>query len=642
MAHESLWRASADLPLHGPLASTLDVDAVVLGAGITGLTVALFLKRAGLRVAVLEAARIGAGVTGFTTAHLTEALDRRWYRFRKDFGHEGASLAASAQRAAIDQIGRLVEQERIDCSFQRVPGWLFAEDERGADEIEKEARATRDLGLSTALDEAPLPFAVKAALRFDNQAQFHPLRYLAAIARAVDGNGTQIFEESRALEIEDGEPCRVRTSGGTIRCHDVIVATNSPVNDRAILQTKLAQYRSYVLAARMNGPPLPGLFWDTKDPYHYLRAQLDSDDWFLIAGGADHKVGQVRDTQRQYEELRGWVRQRFPDIRQAGGNFAHEWSAQVVETVDGLPYIGRNPGQGHVWIGTGYSGNGMTNGTVAALLVSDLVLGRRNLWAELFDPSRIKPLASIKDWVKENVDYPVHFIGDRFTHAKEEVRGEPLAIYRDEAGQVTALSPVCTHMACEVGWNAAERTWDCPCHGGRFDAKGNVLDGPPNRPLKRRKLTQQGVPVTRKASSPLALTHGAFLLCIGGWSLLHLRSFAKVTGPKPEGWLAKAVGACLANVGLELLVSVLRHGGVDRAARALALRTAAAFAAFDFYYAGYRRRISPLYVLNGAAQLTFAGLWLAQMRADKALRRRLTADRVRVEKTNVAPFARFQ
>jgi glycine/D-amino acid oxidase-like deaminating enzyme/nitrite reductase/ring-hydroxylating ferredoxin subunit len=501
-AHESLWRQTVQLPHYLPLASDLEVDVAVAGAGITGLTAALLLKRAGLRVAVLEQGRVARGVSGFTTAHITEALDTRWYRLRADFGAEGARLAARSQRAAIERIAALVAEEKIECAFRRLPGWLFTEDEGGATEIGKEAEAAGSLGLRVERGLPPLPFPIKAALRFDDQAQFQPVEYLGALARLVHGDGSFVFEDTRIARIEDGEPCRVRSGDAAVRCRDVVVATHSPVNDRFLLQTKLAQYRSYVVAA-VTQAPLDALYWDTGDPYHYLRSQQVDGRWALIVGGEDHKVGQKGDTRTPYALLRKWVRERFPGAAPpAPEPFPYEWSAQVVETVDGLPYVGRNPTDGHIWVATGYAGNGMTHGTMAAMLLSDLIRGKENPWAALYDPSRLHPGASWPTWVKENVDYPLHLVLDRVRKRQRrtavdlapgegqivEIDGEKVAVSRGDDATVTMLSPVCTHMGCEVRWNPAERSWDCPCHGGRFDPQGNVLDGPPDRPLppKRR------------------------------------------------------------------------------------------------------------------------------------------------------------
>ena len=500
----SLWQSTAPLPGYGPLRSDIEVDVAVIGAGITGLTAALLLKRAGQRVAVLEARTVGSGVTGFTTAHITEALDTRWFRLIKNFGRDGAGIAARSQRAAIERISALIAEEEIECQFRRLPGWLFTEEDRGVIELEQEAETTRALGLHVSFAEPPLPFPVKAALRFDDQAQFQPLRYLAALATAVHGGGSFIADRTRVVDVEDGEPCRVQTEGGTVVCRDIFVATHSPVNDRLLLQTKLSQYRSYVVTVRGRGQSPAGLFWDTVDPYHYVRTAEDDGGWFLVVGGADHKVGQNPDTVAAYRHLRDWIRPRFSTSMLQGKHpVEHEWSAQVVETVDGLPYVGRNPTNGHVWVATGYAGNGMTHGTMAAILISDLICGRRNEWADLYDPARVKPVSSFKEWIRENVDYPLHFVADRLKRPAArsvedvprgegriaEIAGERLALHRDEAGTLTALSPVCTHMGCEVRWNPAARSWDCPCHGGRFAPDGQVLDGPPIRPLRRKKLS---------------------------------------------------------------------------------------------------------------------------------------------------------
>lgn len=488
-APESLWLKSTPSPSFPPLAGDLATDVCIVGGGVAGLTAALLLQQAGKRVAVLDAGKLCNGVTGFTTAHLTEALDTRWFELIRRFGGERAKLAARSQRAALERIALTVQEEGLaDCAFRLLPGYLYSE--TGSSELERELEAARSLGMQVSMvPMAPLPFGNQRALRFENQAQFHPLHYLLPLSRKLAARGVAIHEQTRALEFEDGEPCRVRTAGGTVTAKHVLVCTHSPVNDKLLLQTKLAQYRSYVVTARA-AAPIEGLFWDDADPYHYLRMH----DGVLLAGGEDHKVGQKADTAEPYQRLKQYVRERFK-----GAVFEDEWSAQVVETVDGLPYIGLNPGQSHTLVATGFAGNGMTHGTVAAMLLRDLVLGKHNPWAALYSPARVKP-GSAAEWVKENVDFPLHLLGDRLKPAQAraleqvpagqgrivEVDGQKLAAFRDEQGVLTVLSPVCTHMGCNVGWNPAERSWDCPCHGGRFNTQGEVINGPPIAPLKKR------------------------------------------------------------------------------------------------------------------------------------------------------------
>jgi glycine/D-amino acid oxidase-like deaminating enzyme/nitrite reductase/ring-hydroxylating ferredoxin subunit len=485
-SRESLWlRTSAD-PGFPPLSGDVTVDVCVVGAGIAGITAAHLLQRAGKRVAVLDQGKVGNGVTGFTTAHLTEALDTRYFELRRTFGDEGARLAAHSQRAAIDQIARTVEEEKLECDFRHLPGYLYSE--RSPEQIEREHDAARACGVQVELiDGAPLPFPTRKALRFDRQAQFHPLRYLVPLARRIVERGGLVHEQTRALEVRDGEPCTVRTAQGEVKAAHVLVCTHTPVNDRFFMHTKLAQYRSYVVTARP-AQRIDGLFWDDADPYHYLRMHDDQ----LIVGGEDHKVGQKGNTNEPYARLREYLRARF------GCEVDDEWSAQVVEPVDGLPYIGRNSLDARVFIATGFSGNGMTGGTVAGLLLADLVLGNANPWALLYKPTRVTPAAGF-EWTKENVDYPLHLMFDVVRRAQAvalesvppgegrlvTVNGKKLAAFRDEEGKVTLLSPTCTHMACTVRWNPAERSWDCPCHGARYDVDGEVLNGPAIQPLKK-------------------------------------------------------------------------------------------------------------------------------------------------------------
>jgi glycine/D-amino acid oxidase-like deaminating enzyme/nitrite reductase/ring-hydroxylating ferredoxin subunit len=486
-SRQSIWPKTAGEVSFPPLAGDVAVDVCIVGGGIAGITAARLLQQVGKRVALLDQGKIGNGVTSFTTAHLTEVLDTRYFELRKTFGSEGARLAAQSQRAAIEHIARTVDEEHLDCAFRRLPGYLYSE--TSSDQIEKEHEAARACGIDVALlERAPLPFPTKKALRFERQAQFHPLRYLLSLARNIAARGALMHEQTRVLDVVDGEPCKVRTAQGEVTAAQVLVCTHTPVNDRFFMQTKLAQYRSYVVTARP-AHAINGLFWDDADPYHYLRMHDES----LIVGGEDHKVGQKRDTSEPYARLREYVRARFD------ASVEDEWSAQVVETVDGLPYIGRNSLESHVWVATGFSGNGMTGGTVGAMLLRDLLQGIPNPSASLYEATRVKPFA-VFAWSKENVDYPLHFVGDRLkpvqTKELEEVpRGEgrivnldgrKVAASRDQDGKVTLLSPVCTHMACTVQWNRAEKSWDCPCHGARFDANGEVLNGPAIKPLAKK------------------------------------------------------------------------------------------------------------------------------------------------------------
>jgi glycine/D-amino acid oxidase-like deaminating enzyme/nitrite reductase/ring-hydroxylating ferredoxin subunit len=494
--HESVWTAGVEASTFPALRGDLAVDVAVVGAGISGLTAAALLARDGRLVAVLEMDRVGAGETGRTTAHLTEAVDARYHDLAADFGQDGARLVGESSRASITQIERLAAEHRIACDLRRLPGYLYTERRTDIAALEDEFVAARDAGARVALvHDVPLPFPTAAALRFDEQAIVHPLRYLSGLARALAAAGVRLFEKTRALEVEDGEPCRVATEAGMVSARDVVVAAHVPFVNRLLLHTKLAAYRSYAIAAHpRDGRARDGLFWDTDDPYHYIRPLTDGDDPVLIIGGEDHKVGQEDDTEERFARLASWAEARFGTDR-----IDARWSGQVIEPVDGLPYIGRNALSGHVWVATGFSGNGLTFGTLAGMIIADLIVGRPNPWADVYTATRVKPVAAAREFVKENLSFPGHLLSDRLTNRDAEgsafadvqrgegkiivVAGEKLAVYRDANGTAHTLSPVCPHMGCDVRWNNAERSWDCPCHGSRFAPDGALLNGPASSDL---------------------------------------------------------------------------------------------------------------------------------------------------------------
>jgi glycine/D-amino acid oxidase-like deaminating enzyme/nitrite reductase/ring-hydroxylating ferredoxin subunit len=392
-----------------------------------------------------------------------------------------------ATRASLDTIAELVRERGIECGFRRVPAFYYTETDGGVADVRDEVEAARRLGLPAAYTEdVPLPFPVKAALRLDEQARFHVREYLLPLLRGIPGRGSHVFEGTRVLDVEDGDPCVVHTEAGTVTARDVVMATHVPLN-KFFLQTKVAHYRSYVIAGEVEKEVPDGLFWDNEDPYHYIRLQEVGGQRLVVVGGEDHKVGQEEDTEARYKALRDYAHERLK-LK----SVAYRWSAQVAEPVDGLPYLGRNSMSSHVYVGTGYSGTGMTFGTLAARIAADLILGRESPWAELFDATRVTPMASAKEFVKENVDFPAHLVADRLKRPEGdalgdvkpgqgkivEVEGKKRAVYRDEQGQVTVLDPVCTHMACLVDFNTAEKSWDCPCHGSRFGTDGTVINGP--------------------------------------------------------------------------------------------------------------------------------------------------------------------
>jgi glycine/D-amino acid oxidase-like deaminating enzyme/nitrite reductase/ring-hydroxylating ferredoxin subunit len=508
-SNASLWSATATSPTFPALAVNAEVDVVVVGAGITGLTAAMLLAATGKRVSVVEARRIGCGVSHRSTTHLTEAIDTRYQEIESDFGRDGAKLVAQSSRAAIEKVGELVKAFSIPCDFTRRPGYLYTEKSEDLDVLRKELEAANRAGLPVELlAEAPLPFATKGALRFPDQAQMHMVRYLGSLATATQAKGAQIYEDSRVITVEDGEPCIVHLEHGpVIRAKHVFVATHTPLN-HVFLQTKIAAYRSYVLAFPSVQIP-DGLYWDTEDPYHYLSTFEVDDVPYLVLGGEDHKTGTTTNTEEHLDALLAWTKERIPVPAPS-----YRWSAQVEEPVDGLPFIGRSSLSEHVFVATGFSGNGTTFGTIAAMIVTDLVNDRASPWAELYSATRVKPVAAAGTYLEENIDFPMHLFSDRLQPPDAKtpgeirpgegktirLRGERLAVYRDPQGSLHAVSSVCTHLGCLVKFNNAEKTWDCPCHGSRFGVDGAVLDGPATRPLAKRALEARHASGTIEAS----------------------------------------------------------------------------------------------------------------------------------------------
>ncbi len=499
----SVWMRTADMPEQTPLTADVQTDVVIVGAGIAGLTTAYLLTKEGKRVVVLDDGPLAGGETCRTTAHLVNALDERYYELERLHGERGARLAAESHTAAVDQIESIVGAENIDCDFTRLDGYLFVPPGDDPAQLGDELRAAHRAGLNEVehVERAPLEsFDTGPALRFPRQAQFHILKYLRGLAEAVRRGGGEIYTRTHATKIEGGAEARVETAGGaTVRAAAIVVATNSPVNDLVAIHTKQAPYRTFVVGGRVPRGSVPQiLLWDTPDPYHYVRTQRvegeDGEDEkgsydVLIVGGEDHKTGQADDAEERFRCLEEWTRERFPQVE----SFEFRWSGQVMEPVDGLAFIGRNPlDSDNVYIATGDSGNGMTHGTIAGMLLTDLIAGRENKWAELYDPSR-KPLSTsaLKDFAQENLNVAAQYTDlvtpGEVSDASEIEAGEgaiirrgltKVACHRDASGALHERSAICAHLGCVVRWNSTEKTWDCPCHGSRYQTDGHVVNGP--------------------------------------------------------------------------------------------------------------------------------------------------------------------
>lgn len=490
--HVSIWRATAEWMEPAPLTADTEADVCVIGAGIAGLTTAYMLALNGRSVVVIDDGPVAGGETHHTTAHLSNALDDRYEAIERVHGSRGAKLAAQSHTAAIDAIEEIVGRENIDCDFERVDGFLFAAPGHSREVLEREREAAQRAGVAVEyVERVPLAGDFGPALRFERQAQFHALKYMNGLARAFTRLGGRLAN-AHAVRVDDGTPAHVRTSNGlSIRAGAVVVATNTPVNDRFAMHTKQAPYRTYAIAARVPAGAVPHvLLWDTLDAYHYVRVQPANDshdDEYLIVGGEDHKTGQAEDVEERFYRLEDWARARFPMIRE----IPLRWSGQVLEPYDYMAYIGRNPGDAHVYIATGDSGHGITHGTIAGLLLGDLIVGRDNEWATLYDPAR-KSLRGALEYARENLNvaaqYADHVLPGDVASVDELAPGQgavvrrglrQLAAFRDAQGQLHLHSAVCPHLGCVVAWNATEQSFDCPCHGSRFDGlDGRVLNGP--------------------------------------------------------------------------------------------------------------------------------------------------------------------
>lgn len=498
---ESVWINTDAREMGNYLGSDASAEVCVVGAGIAGLSTAYMLARESRSVVVLEDGLIGGGETSRTTAHLSYALDDGYVEVERLHGREGARLAAESHRAAVDCIEAIVLREGIDCDFRRLDGYLFAPPDGTVEELERERDAALRAGLADVdfVSHAPIPgFHTGRSLRFPRQGQFHPMKYLHALAEAFERLGGRLYTGTHAASLSGSSPMRVETSGGpVVTAGAVVMATNAPVWDSYGLYSAQSAYRSYVIGARMPaGSVTPALYWDTSDPYHYVRLQAgaEGEPDLLIVGGEDHKTGQADDYDERFTRLEAWARERFPI-----GEVAYRWSGQVMEPVDGMAFIGRYPlSQGSLYVATGDSGHGMTHGTIAGMLLTDLIAGRSNEWSRLYDPSRITA-GALSEYADENINVLAQY-SDWLTEAdidsSDQIaprsgatirRGaQKVALYRDENGAYHEFSAICPHLGCIVSWNDTEKTWDCPCHGSRFSCLGKVLDGPANRNLDTR------------------------------------------------------------------------------------------------------------------------------------------------------------
>lgn len=493
---EAYWIATTPPTNYPPIAQDTEVDVIIVGGGITGLTTAYLMKRTGKRVAVVERGRIAEDVTGHTTAKITALHSLIYRHLFRHFDDDAVKLYARLNMAAVLSIEEVVTALGVDCDFSRQPSFVFTEEDDNVKAIEQEVEAAERAGLPVKLvTESPLPFPIKAAERLDDQAQFHPRKYLLAMAGAIDGDGSHIFEQTSALMPKDKGPS-LMTSGGVIKGEALVIATQFPMRDNGYFFAKLFPYVDYALAFHIKGDTPEGVYFSEDGMHHGIRSQADPDGSLVIVSGGYNRTGQAKDVLAEYRALETYAHERF-DIT----SLRDFWMTMDYDTADGMPYVGKAPGDEHTYLAAGFGGWGMTQSMVAAELLTDLVTGQENPAAKVFDPGRLKPTPEmVEQGINISEQYAAGFERER-RHGRledlpngeaavSEIDGQRLAAYRDGQGVLHTVSPVCTHLSCVVNWNNAELTWDCPCHGSRFNHDGTVIHGPAMGKLMKLKVTK--------------------------------------------------------------------------------------------------------------------------------------------------------
>jgi len=485
----SLWQESADEYL---ATSKVDFnkiyDVVIVGGGITGISTAYHLQRAGMTCLLLEAHALCFGTTGGTTAHINTLLDVPYSTIEKKFNKEKSRLVADSVKEAVNTIRDTIYEHSIDCDFEMTSATLFAKTDQQKDELDKISAATNDAGIKNDfIDKISIPIKFLKAIRVDEQAKFNPVRYVHSLAKEFEKAGGLILQQCRVITADENENVNIETTKGKCMARFLIYATHIPPGVN-LLHFRCVPIRSYAMAVILkNGEYPEDLLYDMYDPYNYYRSQeIDGRNYFIV-GGYDHKTAHEANQEHRFLELESHLRKYFELTE-----IAYKWSSQYYESPDGLPYIGQLPGHDKIFVATGFGGNGMPYSTVAALLLTKMLINQDSPYKDLFDPNRLKPVAGFSNFVNHNADVVKQFASKWFSHeelhelaelATDEgkivnFKDEKIAIYKDKNGGIHALSPTCTHVGCEVKWNNAELTWDCPCHGARYSYDGRVLNGP--------------------------------------------------------------------------------------------------------------------------------------------------------------------
>lgn len=484
-----------------PMMENVTVDVAIVGAGIAGITAAYLLKKAGKTVALIEAQQVAASTSGHTTAKVTSLHQLIYADLIDRIGEDQARLYGESNQAGVEFVASTIEKEGIDCDFQRQDSYTFAKNQDNLEKIQKEYDAAIKLGLPAEfVTETTLPFDIAGAVKFTNQAQFHVRKYLLHLANTIPGDDSYVFEQSRVQTVEEGTPCKVFANGTTLQATDVLLTTHLPIMDLGLFFAKSYPQRSYIIGAKIDPDQAPeGMYIGVGKNYHSIRTTPTEDgSLLLLIGGGGHKVGEKSETEESYQELERYAHSHF-GIEQID----YRWSSQDYKSFDRLPYIGKlTPANNHIYVATGFSLWGMSKGTMAGMILADLVQGKTNLWANLYDSLRATPFVT-QESIKNNLDVGMHWVGDRLKGITDwstddvqpgegkliTLKGEKVGVYKDEAGKITAVSATCPHLGCIVNWNSAEKSWDCPCHGGRFTYGGKVIQSPPVKDLELKTLS---------------------------------------------------------------------------------------------------------------------------------------------------------
>ncbi len=493
---ESYWIASTDTTNYPALEENIVVDVAIVGGGITGITTGCLLKKAGLKVAIIEADRIARGTSGHTTAKITSQHGLIYDKIASQVGMKKAKRYAQSNEKAIRLISKIIEELDIDCDFEWQDAYVYTQSDNYMEKIKKEVEIAQCLGIEASYaTDLPLPFPIKAAVKFEKQAKFHPRKFLLKVAQYIDGDGSYIFENTNAVGIEEGEQCSLFAENGKkITAPKIIIATLFPFsNFRGLYFTRMFQERSYIVALKAKSRFPEGMYISAEKPTRSMRSHPFGDGEIVLVAGEHHKTAHGKDENTHYKNLID-----FADKNFGIEEILYRWSAQDCTTMDNIPYIGNmSPNYPNIYVATGFKKWGMTTGAVSAMILRDLVVKGNNPWAEVYDPSRFVDKGSVLTFIKQNLDAIVSFasgklpLGSAYKKIEKgegkviSVAGQKIGVYRDEKGKLHFIDTTCTHMGCELKWNSAERTWDCPCHGSRFSPTGEVIDSPAFKPLEK-------------------------------------------------------------------------------------------------------------------------------------------------------------